>query len=175
MKGRNDIIIRTLVISVMIIYLLINYPDFTIFTNAVTGSAALALSIYYGIVPAYYENYIFINMHDGLKIINISSECSGIILLLVFAFVVFIMPHIRLRHRFCALMFLPIIYIANVFRIVSGIIVGDYTNVQMLLLYHSSIGQVLIFLAMILSLISFLKLFGYFPRSIMLRRYHEAN
>lgn len=80
----------------------------------------------------------------------------------VFALVMFITPDIKLQHRFYALLFLPLILLANIFRIVSGIIIGDYTNIEILLLFHGSLGQVLIFLVMIASFIWFLKHFGYF-------------
>lgn len=167
MKINRDKLIRTTVILLIGGYFLLTFPNFEPFPQITTQLVAIVLSLYIGVTPVYHDNHIFLNLYDQISVINISPECSGVILLSVFALVMFITPHIKLWHRFCALLFLPLILLANVFRIVSGIIIGDYTSVEILLLYHSSFGQVFIFLVVIASFIWFLKLFGYFKYDLL--------
>ncbi len=161
-KINKDTLIRATVILFISGYFLLTFPNFEPFPQKTAQLAAMLLSLYAGVTPVYHDNHIFVNLYDRISVVNISPECSGVILLSVFALVIFITPLIKLQHRFYALLFLPLILVANVFRIVTGIIIGDYTSLEVLLLYHSSFGQVFIFIVLITSFIWFLKLFGYF-------------
>lgn len=161
MKLNTNTIIRGAVLLVIVIYLITAYPAFEPFPALTAVLVSETILLYTGVMPVVYDNYIFMNLYDQIYIIDVSQECSGVGILAVFAFVIFITPGIKLHHQLLSLGFLPILYIANVFRIVSSIIVGQMTSVDGLLLFHSSIGQVIIFSAMILVYIVFLKTFGY--------------
>lgn len=175
MKKRIDKLLRTLFIIALIGYFIIAYPNFKPFPQLTATIVSLIMFLYSGTVPVVYNNIIFVNLYNQIYQIDVSVECSGIALVLIFGIVMFITPGIKMKHRIYSLLFLPIIYMSNAIRISLSILFGQLTTVNGLLIFHSSIGQVLIFTAMISCYILFLKLFGYLKVNKNYKKYLEIE
>lgn len=160
--SKKETAVQLCVIIAIVVYLISAYPVFSPVPEITTTASVWLLSFFVGVAPAHQGNIMFISLNDQTRLVNISAECSGIAIIAIFVLVIFITPGIKLQHRFLSFIFLPVLWGANVIRIVSGIMLGTLTNVDMLLIFHSSIGQVIVFTAMIMSYIIFLKMFGYF-------------
>ncbi len=114
-----------------------------------------------GIFSAAWGDYLVV---ENLPPLKISAECSGIVLLLVFPLTIFLMPVFPVRQRLASLLFVPFLFLGNVFRIVTDVLVAKYISPDMLLFYHDSLGQVFIFFWGIILYIIWLIIFGNFPR-----------
>jgi len=126
--------------------------------------------VFTGVMPAIVDSSMLLNIDGEIIVLDVSMECSGLIVMLLFAFVMFLTPHIKLSHRFGSLMFIPALYLVNIFRIVSEILLGNASNIHYMQLYHSSVGQVTFFGAMIVAYLGFLYMFGYLGN---VRKYQE--
>jgi exosortase/archaeosortase family protein len=73
----------------------------------------------------------------------------------------FVLPEISLKHRLISLLLLPLIFLANIARIVLGIILGLYTDIHTMVLFHDTVGQVFVLIFMVAALLIFLNMFGY--------------
>ena len=165
LKIKNTDYIRLIVLIGITAFLILSYPSFEPIPEITAESAAIVMTIYFGITPTVYQNHIFLDMHNMIYPMTVSPECSGITVVALFIIVIFLIPGISLKHRFYSFFFTVPLYLANVLRIVSSVIVGDITNIETLVLYHGTIGQLLIFLAMIVIFAIFLKTFGYFGKN----------
>lgn len=114
-----------------------------------------------GIFSAAWGDFLIV---ENLPPLKISAECSGIVLLLVFPLTIFLMPVFPLRQRFVSLLFVPFLFLGNVFRIVTDVLVAKYISPDLLLFYHDSLGQVFIFFWGIILYIVWLIIFGNFPK-----------
>ena len=165
LKIKKTDCIRLIVLVGIVTFLILSYPGFEPIPEITAGAAAIVMTIYFGVTPTVYENHIFLDMHNNIYPMTVSPECSGIIVVALFIIVIFLIPDISLKHRFYSFFFAIPLYLANVLRIVSSVIVGDNTNIETLAWYHGTIGQLLIFLAMIVIFAIFLKIFGYFGKN----------
>lgn len=158
----KDIIMRMAVLLTIITYIVTNYPKFRPFPNMTANLISWMLSIYLGRMPTIDNNIFFMKMHGYTYVFRTSVECSGLFIMLAFITVIFVTPRIRLKHRFYSIIFLPVLFILNSIRVTSGIIFADMTTMENLSIYHSTMGQILIFIFMTGLYAIFLKMFGYF-------------
>lgn len=164
LKIKKTDYIRLMVLIGTTIFLILSYPDFEPIPEITAEAAAIVMTIYFGVTPIVYENNIFLDMHNMIYPMTVSPECSGITVVILFIIVIFLIPGISLKHRLYSFFFIIPLYLANVLRIVSSVIIGDNTNMEILAWYHGTVGQLLIFLAMIVTFAIFLKIFGYFGK-----------
>lgn len=141
-------ILRVSVITTLILLILYFYPKYDILTNLTIKILAISSSLYFGIVPIYYGNTIFLNFGNITPLV-VSPECSGIFLIFVFLLVVWFVPNIDIKNRLYAFMLVPIIISSNIIRLLVAIIIGDKFNTDVLRLYHGTIGQLFIFVVLI--------------------------
>lgn len=74
------------------------------------------------------------------------------------------MPVFPLTQRFASLLFVPFLFLGNIMRIITDVLVAKYISPDMLLFYHDSLGQVFIFFWGIILYIVWLIIFGNFPK-----------
>lgn len=151
---------KLLLISIVLFYFFSNYPRFYPFPEATTHGVASMLTIF-GFDATPYKNFVVVN---NFPPIEVSAECSGIILLLMFPLVILLMPHVSLPHRLAALLFLPLLFAGNILRISIDALIGIHTSPDTLIFFHNTVGQVFIFAWAIMIYILWLKTFGNFPR-----------
>lgn len=161
MKTNMDKVIRFIVLCLVFGIFIIGYPNYFPIPQITALLIAKILGCFIGAAPIVSKNSIFLNINNEIVSMDISPECSALIAMLLFIFVMFITPGIKLKHRLYSLIFIPILYAVNLFRIVSEIFVGSRVSIEMMPIYHAGIGQVMFFSTMILLYIGFLKIFGY--------------
>lgn len=164
LKMKKADYVRLIVLIGIVAFLILSYPSFEPMPEITAEAAAIVMTIYFGITPIVHENHIFLDMHNMIYPMTVSPECSGVTIVVLFIIVIFLIPGISLKHRLYSFFFIIPLYLANVLRIVSSVIVGDNTNIETLTWYHGTIGQLFIFLAMIVIFAIFLKIFGYFGK-----------
>ncbi len=134
---------RKSVIAILIFTLLCFYPTYDILIRYVIKSVVFLCSLYFQIEPVYYNNMIFLNL-GTITMMTISPECSGLFLIFIFLFVVWIIPNVSIKHRLLGSSLSSIIFLGNVFRLFIDIIIGDKFGVNVLRIYHVTIGQLFI-------------------------------
>lgn len=147
-------------ILMVFLYFVFNYPSFYPFPEITSKLVAKTLTIV-GMDVTPYKNML---VADNFPAIEVSAECSGIILLLIFPLIIFLIPYIPLSHRFAALLFIPILFLGNIIRIAIDVFIGFHYSPEMLIFFHNTVGQVFIFFWAISLYVIWLKIFGNFPK-----------
>lgn len=161
MKIDTDKAIRLAVLCLVLAIFIIGYPNYFPIPQITALLIAKILGCFIGASPIASQNSVLLSINNEIVSMDISPECSALIAMLLFIFVMFITPGIKLQHRLYSLLFIPVLYAVNLFRIVSEVFVGSRLNIEMMSIYHAGVGQVVFFSAMILLYIGFLKIFGY--------------
>ena len=162
MKKDNVIILTVIVL--MCLYLLLQYPEYKPLPEITAKGVSYILSPIFGFQPLNYNNIILLNLENRIITLTVSPECSGILVISIFIFVIFITPKIKLKHKFLSLLFVPLIIFLNIIRIALGVVVGTrMSSTEILLIFHNSLGQVFLFFVLITVYIIFLKIYGYYP------------
>lgn len=151
--------VRGAVLGIAIGYLLYSYPYFHPFPSITARGTALILNLL-GISSVSSGYFVVVSFPDVSRIVKISIECSGILLLYVFTIIIFISPHIRLRDRLISLLLLPAILLGNQLRIVLSVFSGVYGSVDTLYFVHSTFGNVFVFLWVFVVYFLWLKITG---------------
>lgn len=151
---KKNTIFRVLILLILVSLLAYFYPKYDILTNLTIEILVVMSSLYFGIMPSYYENIIFYNFGNITPII-VSPECSGLFIIFVFLFVVWLVPNVSIKNRLYAFMLIPILFFGNILRLFIAIIIGDKFNTDALQIYHGTIGQLFIFVILISCFIIF--------------------
>ncbi len=142
------------------VYLLLEFPSFHPFPEFATGSVTLILTLF-GYQVVHMGSMLLI---DGFNPVQISAECSGIVILLVFIFTIHVLPVISFKHKVSSLLLLPLLLIGNVLRLLLSIITGVLISPQAMIFVHDTIGQIFIFLWAILLYIVWLRVLRLLPK-----------
>ena len=140
----KESIIRISVISILLLWLILAYPSFSPLPQIVSKSMQFSLSLL-NIDSVNYGKYLLVDMQGINRAFSVSWECSGLILYGIFMLGVFAFPKILMKARLMSILFLPLIFIANIFRMLLSVIIAKYWNVKYSVIFHNSIGQILIF------------------------------
>lgn len=152
--------VKMVVIGAILAYLVSQFPYFYPFPEWTSIlSAALLRGIGTPAIP--YQHFLVV---PNLPVLEISAECSGVVLMMIFPLIIFLIPGINIRHRLGSLLFLPILYFGNLLRIVLDVQLGLAYGTTALEFFHDTLGQVFIFLWAIIVYIVWLRIFGNFPR-----------
>jgi len=154
---KNELKCRMSVITILIIALLYFYPKYDILVEYITQSVVFLYSLYFKIEPVYYGNTIFLNF-DTIILLTVSPECSGLIVIFIFLFVVWMIPKVSIQHRLIGSLLIIVILLGNVFRLFIDILVGNTFNVDILRIYHSTISQLFILVILCGCFIIFMKI-----------------
>lgn len=159
----NPLWVKLLVIGIILFYLVTNFPDFEPFPE-VTAFLVAKLLVLLGVNAVNWGHLLLV---EGIPGLEVSAECSGIILMMIFPLTIFLIPSVQLRHRLASLLFIPILFFGNVLRITVDALVGVYYSPDMILFFHDTVGQVFIFFWAIVLYLVWLRLFNNFPREKM--------
>ncbi|MEM3075085.1 MAG: exosortase/archaeosortase family protein [Candidatus Pacearchaeota archaeon] len=160
--GRGNIV-RFSILFIFILYLIITW-QFEFYPIPKITTYTVSLIANFINIPTYiYNNLLIVDLGGLKKIFNISSECSGVVLFIIFIFSTFLIPGYKLKHRIISLLFIPFLLIANSLRILMSVVIAKYYGVGLSLFFHDTIGQVFIFGVGITSYLVWLKITGNFP------------
>jgi exosortase/archaeosortase family protein len=166
-----DKIVRICILISLVYILTYQFPGYETFTTSSTAILAYIIGLYTGVTPVHYDNIILLHIDNELISLIVSSECSGLITLVLFIITIFMLPNIEMKHRLYSFIFLPILYFANISRILLEVIIGDYISISAMSIFHMIIGQILYFSILITCYIAFLYKFGYVDlRNIKMKR-----
>ena len=155
-------ILRFGILIVLIIWLIISYPTFSPIPET-TSMISTSILNKLNIETINYGKYMVVDFNGINRIFELSAECSGIVLFSVFLFIIFLIPKLSLKSRLLSLFMIPIIFITNLIRILSSVIIANKFSINWSLIFHNTIGQVFIIISIALSYFMFLKLSGNMP------------
>lgn len=153
----NEKKIRSIVLLILVGYIVTFYPSYKDLTSLTVSSLAIVSSLYIGVIPVHGTNDIFFNF-NGITPLIVSPECSGLTVITVFTAIVWLVPGISIKRRIYALLLIPVLFAVNVLRLLMAVIIGDKINVNALSIYHGTLGQLFIFVAMISCFVIFMAL-----------------
>jgi len=145
------------------LYLLLYFPNYYPFPQMTANILSVILNRI-EIDSSVHGSYLLVAFPGISRILELSAECSGIALFSMFLLVIFIVPGFSLRHRLAAIPLLILVFMGNVVRIFSGILLSFYFTPEFLVFFHNTFGQVLIFFFSIGAYIIWLLMTGNFPR-----------
>lgn len=157
-----DIAIRTALILVCIAYLIVGFPSYEPLPKITSNANALFLNTI-GVHTVNEGRFLVVSFPTTDRIYELSSECCGLILFAMYFIAIFLVPNFSYKHRFIAVLFLPLIFFGNIFRIALGIIIGYHFSVDASVFFHDTFGQILIFIWVILCFLLWLKITKNFP------------
>lgn len=155
---------RVTTLLIFALFLVAGYPNYNPLPIITVSILASMLYFVIGVTPLHVGNELILNISDSIVRVNVSTECSGAMLLFIFAILMFIMPGIENKDRYLSLLLLPIVYGLNVIRIFVSAVTGIYTDLNMLVLVHDSIGQVFILVSSVSLYLIYLYKLGYIRR-----------
>jgi exosortase/archaeosortase family protein len=149
-----------LIIFLGISLAVISFEILPIFTVLIIASI---LELIFGVKPVTDGSEIFVHIQGATKIISISPECSGLILMITCITLIFLLPKITLRNRIKSIALIPIIFSINIMRILLSMLIGMHFNkTYLILIVHDTIGQVLIVIMVIATMVLYLDHIKYF-------------
>lgn len=155
--GFNEKKIRSIVLLMLAGYIIASYPNYETLTSLTVASLAMVSSLYIGVIPIHESNSIFFNF-NGITPLIVSPECSGLTVITVFTAIVWLVPCVSIKRRTYALLLIPVLFAINVSRLLIAVIIGDKFSVDALSVYHGTLGQLFIFVTMIMCFAIFMKL-----------------
>lgn len=116
-----------------------------------------------------YKHHIIAN---GFDPVTVSSECSGIIIMIAFVLTIQLMPMLTIFQKFTAILLVPVIYAGNIMRIFMSMIAGIKGNVDAMMFIHDTVGQIFLFFWAVAVYVVWLKMHSLFPRDIFANKMH---
>jgi exosortase/archaeosortase family protein len=157
-----DLAIRTALILSCVAYLIIGFPSYEPLPKITSHANALFLNTI-GVHTVNEGRFLVVSFPTVDRIYELSSECCGLILFAMYFIAIFLVPNFSYKHRFIAVLFLPLIFFGNIFRIALGILIGYHFSVDASVFFHDTFGQILIFVWVIVCFLVWLKITKNFP------------
>jgi exosortase/archaeosortase family protein len=162
MGHKVDIAIRASIILVCIAYLIVGFPSYEPLPKMTSNADAFFLNTI-GVHTINEGRFLVVSFPETNRIYELSSECCGLILFAMFFIAVFLVPNFSYKHRLIAVLFLPLIFFGNIFRIALGIVIGYHFSADASVFFHDTFGQILIFIWVIICFLLWLKVTRNFP------------
>jgi len=128
-----------------------------VYTDATIFILSVLMYVFIGVCPVYSGNSIIMYLGDTVSIVDVSAECSGLLAIAIFMGLVIVTP-VELKNKSLSLLFVPVVYAGNVARILMELVIGAYSSVWCMELYHMVVGQVFYGAVLALCYFEFLKL-----------------
>jgi exosortase/archaeosortase family protein len=157
-----DLTIRTSIILTCIAYLIVGYPTYEPLPKITSAADTIFLNTI-GIHTVNTGRFLVVSFPSVDRIYELSFECCGLILFSMFVIAIFVVPSFSYKHRFIAMLFLPLMFFGNIFRIALGIIIGYQFSADASMFFHDTFGQILIFIWVIVCFLLWLKITKNFP------------
>lgn len=164
-------VVRWSIVVLLLGYAITQFPNYPVFPE-LTGAISAFILNTLGIFSIAKDNHLWV---ATLPQLNISAECSGVALAIIFPLIIFLLPYFPLRQRIASLFFVPILFLGNVLRIVIDVLVGIHFSTESLIFFHDGIGQVFIFAWAIGCYIIWLLIFKNFPKEKLFFRPRRAK
>jgi exosortase/archaeosortase family protein len=158
-----DIAIRAGLILACLAYLIIGFPSYEPLPRITSNADAVFLNTL-GVRTVDEGRFLVVSFPKTDCIYELSSECCGLILFAMYFIAILLVPNFSFKHRFVAILILPLIFFGNIVRIALGIIIGYLISVDASMFFHDTFGQLLIFMWVIVCFLLWLKLTRNFPR-----------
>jgi exosortase/archaeosortase family protein len=158
-----DICLRASILLICLGYIVLAFPGYAPLPELTAQVNAQVLNTV-GVPSISSERYVVVSFSQADRIYELSSECSGLLVYMMFLIGIAVVPHFSAYNRLFALLFLPILFLGNALRILTGIIVGFQFSVDASEFFHATFGQVLIFFWVLVCFILWLKLTRNFPK-----------
>lgn len=158
-----DIILRVSMLLLAVGYIVLAFPSYSPLPEFTAQVNALVLNTI-GIHTSTLDRYMVVSFSQIDCIYELSSECAGLIVYMMFLIGVAIVPHFTVRHRLIALLFLPVLFLGNALRILGGILIGYTFSVDASEFFHATFGQILIFFWVLVCFVLWLKITRNFPK-----------
>ena len=158
-----DTILRISILLLAIGYIVLAFPSYSPLPEFTAQVNALVLNVV-GVHTSTLDRYVIVSFSQMDYIYELSSECAGLIVYMMFLIGVAVVPHFTARHRLIALLFLPVLFLGNALRILGGILIGYVFSVDASEFFHATFGQVLIFFWVLVCFILWLKITRNFPK-----------
>ena len=162
MGHKVDIAIRASLILLVVAYLIIGFPSYEPLPKITSKADAFFLNTI-GVHTIHEGRFLVVSFPGVNRIYELSSECCGLILFAMFVIAVFLVPKYSYKHRCIALLFLPLIFFGNIFRIALGIFIGYHFSADSSVFFHDTFGQMFIFIWVIACFLIWLKITKNFP------------
>lgn len=159
MRAKADKTIVGLVLASLIAYTVFTYPAFPPLprlTRLVVGGLLNQV----GIQAAQFKTQLVVDFGRSSQAVAISADCSGAIILLVFLFVIFISPYFTIAQKFLSFWLIPLVWAGNVVRIFLAVLLGRWANIDAMLAFHNTVGNVFMFMWAIICYMLWLKMIG---------------
>jgi len=163
MGNKIDLLVRGLVVSACLVYLIVFFPVYEPLPSLTSKADAVLLNSV-GVFSIPVGRYLVVSFENVDRIYELSWECCGLVVYVMFLVGVFVAPGFSLRHRLLALAFLPVLFLGNVFRIMLGVLAGVHFSVDASVFFHNTFGQVLIFFWVLVCFIVWLRVTDNFPK-----------
>jgi exosortase/archaeosortase family protein len=157
-----DIAIRASLILVCIAYLIVGFPTYEPLPKITSSADAFFLNTI-GINTVNSGRFMVVSFPQADRIYELSSECCGLILFAMYFIAIIVVPDFSYKHRFIAVLLLPLLFFGNIFRIALGIVIGYHISADASVFFHDTFGQILIFVWVILCFLLWLKITKNFP------------
>jgi exosortase/archaeosortase family protein len=158
-----DIAIRASLIILCVAYLIVGFPSYEPLPRITSNADAMVLNALG--VPTINDGRFLVVSFPGVdRIYELSSECCGLILFAMYFIAIFLVPNFSYKHRFIALLFIPLIFFGNILRIAAGILIGRQFSADASVFFHDTFGQILIFVWVIVCFMLWLKVTRNFPQ-----------
>jgi exosortase/archaeosortase family protein len=157
-----DIAIRTSLIVTVVAYLIVGFPSYEPLPKITSNADAFFLNTI-GMQTITEGRFLVVSFPEVNRIYELSSECCGLLLFAMFLIAVFVVPSFSYKHRLIAVLFLPLIFFGNIFRIALGIIIGYHFSADASVFFHDTFGQIFIFIWVIACFLIWLKITKNFP------------
>jgi len=158
-----DIAIRASILLICLGYIVLAFPGYAPLPELTAQVNAQVLNTA-GIHTISLQRYVVVSFSQADRIYELSSECSGLLVYLMFLIGIAVVPYFSVSNRLFALLFLPILFMGNALRILFGILIGYRFSVDASEFFHATFGQVLIFFWVLVCFILWLKLTRNFPK-----------
>lgn len=154
-------IIEIFLSVIIILGIYLGYPNYDPLPNLTAYFVSVVLGVFIGTAPVVIGNDVLLHVDGQFMTLSVSPECTGLISMLLFIVVIFITPGINFRHKFYSIAFVPILFAVNLLRIVFEVYIGEIFSISSMVIFHSTVGQIMFFGALILCYIIFLHAFRY--------------
>ncbi|MBU1940647.1 MAG: archaeosortase/exosortase family protein [Candidatus Thermoplasmatota archaeon] len=161
-----SLIIRGCILGACFLYVILAFPLYKPLPQITAYLNAQLLQLLH-ISAVAVDNLIVVSFPEVTRIYELSSECSGLVLYIMFLVGIFIVPAFSLRHRLIALGFVPLLFFGNTLRVLAGVMVGYHFSAESSEFFHDTFGQIIIFSWVLVCFIIWLKITHNFPKDKM--------
>lgn len=121
------------------------YPGYYPFPQLTSQAVGFVLR-FVGVDAVALGSQMVLNFDNVTRTVAVSADCSGFLIMMVFLLTIFISPGFGRRQKLTAFIVVPIILAGNIMRIFIAIMLGRAYGIDAMLVFHNTVGNVMIFI-----------------------------